>query len=96
MLAITIIEPLAKLRLRAVLLLHFPGAISLAIALSLLVSAPAQAASAGHTFVYRLDAGKRQIEIASGLDLLGARKSASPSTQQPGKKKSRGRRGRKP
>jgi len=57
MLAITTIESLAKRCSWAALLLHFSGAISLAIALSLLVSAPAQAATAGNTFVYRLDAG---------------------------------------
>ena len=46
---------------------------------------------------YRFNAGKRQIEIASGIDLAAARRSATPPSQQPGKKKkSRGRRGRNP
>ena len=57
MLAITTFESLAKRCSWAALLLYFSGANSLAIALSLLVSAPAQAASAGNAFVYRLDAG---------------------------------------
>ena len=45
---------------------------------------------------YRFNGGKRQLEIASGIDLAEARRRAVPPGQQSGKKKSRGRRGRKP